>query len=167
MSTKAILDQFSNAKKTTPELAATCMNGAIGIMDKLEDEMAQHPQVQLEVDHWFADGLYARAMFIPEGVAAVGRRHKKGQLSVLVKGELTLIGEGPDTRIKAPKVMTSEAGIRRAAFAHSDSILVTVHATDCKDPDKVTELLTEPGRPHIEKVCKETGQGEKMKRLEE
>jgi hypothetical protein len=130
------------------------------LLDDLEDEMARHPQVKLEVEEWFADGLYARAIFIPAGTVATGRKHKQGQISILIKGDVTMVGEGDDQRIKAPKVTVSEAGLRRAAFAHEDAILVTVHATDCKDSAKITEALTEPARPHIEKLRLETGQGE-------
>lgn len=130
------------------------------LLDELEDEMVKHPQVKLEVEEWFGDGLYARAIFMPAGTVATGRKHKQGQISILVKGEVTMTGEGQDQRMKAPKVTVSEAGLRRAAFAHEDTILVTVHATDCKDSDKITEALTEPARPHIEKVRIETGQGE-------
>lgn len=129
-------------------------------IDELEDEIAKLPQVKLEVDEWFADGLYARAMFIPAGVALTGAKHKRGMVSILIKGELTLVGDGENTNVKAPKVMVSEPGTRRAGFAHSDSIIVTVCATECKDSSQIMEATTEPARPHIEKIRVETGQGE-------
>jgi hypothetical protein len=129
-------------------------------IDELEDEIAKLPQVKLEVDEWFADGLYARAMFIPAGVALTGAKHKRGMVSILMKGELTLVGDGENTHVKAPKVMVSEPGTRRAGFAHSDTIIITICATECKDSSKIMEATTEPARPHIEKVRVETGQGE-------
>jgi hypothetical protein len=60
-------------------------------VEALEELMAQYPQTDLEVDHYFSDGLYGRAVFIPAGVAATGKVHKKDHLSFLMMGTVTVL----------------------------------------------------------------------------
>lgn len=123
-------------------------------IEALEELMAQYPQTDLDVDHYFSDGLYARAMFIPAGVALTGKVHKRDHLNFLMMGEITVMTDDGMQTLHAPKIIPAMKGIKRAGYAHTDSIWVTVHATDATDPEQAEDELTEPGRPEIEAMKK-------------
>jgi hypothetical protein len=110
----------------------------------LESRMLQHPQVQIEVQHLFSEGLYSRRMFVPKGVMWTGKIHRKGHICVLLSGEMTVVSGEMSERLIAPAVFTSRPGVKRAGFAHTDSIFMTVHATTETDLDKIEAELIAP-----------------------
>ncbi len=124
-------------------------------VEALEETMAQYPQVDLEVDHYFSDGLYGRAMYIPAGVALTGKAHKRDHLNFLLKGKITVMTDAGMQTIEAPKIIPATKGIKRAGFAHTDVIWVTVHATNAKDPDEAEAELVEPLRPEIQELIEQ------------
>ena len=123
-------------------------------VEALEELMAQQPQIDLEVDHYFSDGLYGRAIFIPAGVAATGKVHKKDHLSFLMMGTLSVLTDDGMQTLTAPKIIKASKGTKRAVYSHTDSVWVTVHATDATDPEQAVDELVEPGRPEIEAMKK-------------
>lgn len=115
-----------------------------GRICSLESRMLQHPQVQIEVQHLFSEGLYSRRMFVPKGVMWTGKIHRKGHICVLLSGEMTVVSGEMSERLIAPAVFTSQPGVKRAGFAHTDSIFMTVHATTETDLDKIEAELIAP-----------------------
>jgi hypothetical protein len=103
-------------------------------------EEQQRPDV-LEPTHYFARGVYCRRMDIPAGICVVGKLHKHSQITMLIQGELTLYSELGTVRMKAPHIAETPAGVKRVAFAHSDSVIVTAHGTDITDPEKIEDEL--------------------------
>jgi quercetin dioxygenase-like cupin family protein len=93
--------------------------------------------IDLPVKHYFSQGVYARELFIPKGTVLTGHIHKYTQLNVLVMGDMTVQTEDGPKRVKPPFVVVSPAGIKRAAYAHEDSIWLTVHGTDETDLEKI------------------------------
>jgi hypothetical protein len=112
--------------------------------------MAQQPQAELGLEHFFVDGLYARAMTIPKGVALTGKIHKRDHLNFLLKGRISVMTDSGMKELTAPQIIPSIKGVKRAGYAHEECVWVTVHATDATDPETAEEELTEPGRPEIE-----------------
>ncbi len=109
-------------------------------VDALAKHMETCPRVDLPVTHRFAEGLYARELFIPKGVIAVGKIHKHGHISIFSKGHISVMDEmGIVIEIKAPFSMVSIPGVRRVAYAHEDTVWTTVHATYLKDIDRIEE----------------------------
>ena len=47
---------------------------------KAQNVMLSMPQAETETKHHFADGIYARELFIPAGVCLVGALHKTNHL---------------------------------------------------------------------------------------
>lgn len=101
------------------------------------------PQVDCPITHHFAPGVYMREMFIPAGVMLTGAVHKTEHLTVLVKGRLLLVNGSGGTEVVAPATLLSPAGIKRAGYAVEDSVVMTIHATNETDPDKLVSELTE------------------------
>jgi len=113
-------------------------------IERLQASMRELPQVELETKHHFAHGLYARELFRPKDTTIVGKVHKQEHLYIVLSGEVTIVGEGGRTRVKAPCVFVSPPGTKRAVYAHVDSICMTVHRTDLTDLEAIETELIEP-----------------------
>ena len=96
--------------------------------------------------HHFCEGVYAREFFLPKGHTCTGRVHKTACFNVLLSGKITLaMGalEEPQV-ISAPQFFVSEAGEKKALYAHEDTVFITFHATELTDGDKMMDLFTVP-----------------------
>ncbi len=94
----------------------------------LQEVMLSMPQVELALNHYFANNLYARELIIPKDVTIVGKIHKYDHFVMVIKGELSFSADDYSVkRVKAPFIMRSKAGAKRAIYAHEDSTMVTVH----------------------------------------
>lgn len=102
----------------------------------LENEMRKLPQIEIETKHHFAPGVYMREVFIPKGSLVTGKIHKTEHLSILSQGEMSVLTEGGMKRLTASTVVKSFPGIKRAVFAHEDSVWITVHP----NTDNETEI---------------------------
>lgn len=109
----------------------------------LQDAMTDMPQVECPVRHIFAPGLYVREMTIPKGVTAVGAVHKTKHVTTISKGRLLLMTDEGIQEVGAGYTGVSEPGIKRAAYALEDTVMVCYHATDETDLDKLAEELTD------------------------
>jgi len=96
------------------------------------------------VNHFFAPGLYARALSRKAGAFIIGHRHKKEHLNILLNGRLRVYMDGVVTEIVGPSVpFISKAGVRKATLALEDSTLITFHPTNETDLEKLEEELIE------------------------
>jgi quercetin dioxygenase-like cupin family protein len=98
-------------------------------------------QVNLPVRHHFSRGVYSRELFIPQGCTLVGKIHKHSQTNICLKGHLSVATEDGVKDVKAGDVIVSPPGIKRAAYAHEDSLWLTVHGTDETDLEKLEDEL--------------------------
>lgn len=108
---------------------------------RLEQEILECVPAEMPLQHFFADGLYARALMIPKHCVLTGAIHKREHINILVKGDITVVTEDGPRRIQAPCVMVSRPGTKRAGFAHEDSLWITVHACEAKDVEAAEQLL--------------------------
>jgi quercetin dioxygenase-like cupin family protein len=113
-------------------------------IERLQASMRSLPQVTLETKHHFADGMYCRELFRPAGTTIVGKVHRREHFYIVLSGDVTVVGEGGTTRLKAPCILVSPPGTKRAVYAHEDSTCITVHRTDETDLDAIERELIEP-----------------------
>jgi hypothetical protein len=108
--------------------------------------MARLPQIDLSehTKHHFADGLYIRELFRPAGTTIVGKTHKKAHFYIVLSGIVTVVGDGKRETYEAPAIIKSLPGTKRAVFAHTDAICITVHPTDSQDLQRIEAELIEP-----------------------
>ena len=109
-------------------------------LHELEDIMRTMPQMELQTDHYFADGMYARVLFRPAGTLIVGKVHKKEHFYIIAKG---CVQVGKEV-YKAGTVIVSSPGTKRAVLALEDSICMTIHRTKKRNLDKIERKLIEP-----------------------
>lgn len=104
----------------------------------LERKMAKLPQVELTLEHYFENGMYARVMQVPKGVIISGKIHTTGTIGVLCKGAMRVWGEDGIMRtVKAPYIHTAKPGHKRVGLAIEDVVWVTIHRTDLTDLDQI------------------------------
>jgi len=102
------------------------------------EQWSHYPQVPLQLKHHFLPGYYLRELFIPAGIITVSKIHKFPCLNILSKGErITTIrddeegsptyGDYVPTRIRAPHMYWSEAGLQRISYTIEDAVWITQH----------------------------------------
>lgn len=106
----------------------------------LEAAMREMPQVELQTDHYFADGMYARVLFRPAGTLIVGKVHKREHFYIVARGKVQI---GKEV-LEAGTVIVSKPSTKRAVYALEDSICLTVHRTKKRNLDKIEKQLVEP-----------------------
>lgn len=107
----------------------------------------------MPVSHHFSRGVYARELFIPKGTVLTGRVHKYSQINVLLRGEISVLTEDGIVRIKAPHVIESPAGTKRAGYAHEDTVWMTICGTHTTDVDALEDELTTRTYAEYEGYC--------------
>lgn len=110
-------------------------------VNAIEALMAQQPQVDLKVEHYFSEGVYARALEIPAGIQLTGKIHKFEQLNILAKGKMkVLVGDYYKT-VEAPFIVVSPPGTKRIAIALEDCVWITVHGTHETDLELIEKTF--------------------------
>lgn len=117
---------------------------------RLQDEMLRMPQVDIPIEHAFADGVYARTMRVPAGVALVGKLHKTRHLWFLMSGKVTVYTEFGLKTYEAPAMIVSEPGEKRVIVAHTDVVWTNIHATNETDPEKIEREVISPTYDDLE-----------------
>lgn len=119
---------------------------------KFEAMLLQMPQAHTPVTHEFCDGIYARTMFIPKGVALTGAIHSNENFLIIRTGDITVWTEAGMKRLRTGELIFSKAGIKRVGYAHEDTLLTTFHAnpTNEKNPELLWELFTVPDESYLE-----------------
>lgn len=94
------------------------------------DYMKTQPQIEIEVVHHFADGLYTKEMRIPAGVAMGKEVHPYTHQSFLAKGRVHLFRDDRDDIIEAPACICVEKGVAHTVIAITDVVWFCTHNTD-------------------------------------
>lgn len=115
--------------------------------------VAQGDGQELPVQHHFSRGVYARELFIPQGVVLVGKIHRFSQINIVLKGDISVLTEHGVRRLKGGDMFVSPAGIKRAGFAHEDTTWLTIHGTNETDPDKLEAELIAGSFEEFDALC--------------
>ncbi|GAA5075447.1 hypothetical protein [Lysobacter panacisoli] len=102
---------------------------------QLQDLLLQFPQVENEPEHYFADGIYGRALPIKAGSIIVGKIHRHEHIVMLIKGSVTVNTDRGMETITAPHIWVAAPGAKRAFYAHEDSLLFTAHTNPNNERD--------------------------------
>ena len=126
---------------TTKDEDLLAIEGNIEKLSKLEAEMLKHEQIDIEVSHYFAPGVYCREMRVPKGVMLTGKIHRHSHMNIMSKGDATIVNEDGKIRVQAPYSFVSKPGTKRAFYAHEDTVWTTIHATDETDLEKLEDEI--------------------------
>ena len=122
-----------------------------GKVAELERTMRGMPQVALQTNHYFADGMYAREVVRPAGTVIVGKVHRKEHFYIVTKGRVRVVMDDKMVEYEAPAVIVSKPGTKRAVYAIEDSVCMTVHRSKKRNLDKLeAELVEEDNQAHFD-----------------
>lgn len=111
----------------------------------LQNVLSKMEQYVPETTHYFADGMYCRSVFRHAGVCVVGKVHKREHFYMVVQGAVAVVQDGAERKVyRAPAIIVSKPGTKRAVVALEDSTCLTVHRTDKTDLDEIEAELIEP-----------------------
>lgn len=113
---------------------------------RLQAEMQCMPQLEMQLNHHFAPGVYVRELVIPAGAVVVGKMHATEHISIMSKGRLVVVTEEGQKVIEAPCTMVAPRGTKRAVYALEETVFINVHPnpTNEKDLDKLEEIFIIP-----------------------
>ena len=98
--------------------------------------LLQLPQVLLRTEHEFCNGIYARTMYIPKGIALTGAIHAEENFFVVRSGAIIVYTEKGMKQCKTGDMYISYPGIKRVGFATEDTVIRTFH----HNPENITDL---------------------------
>lgn len=107
-----------------------------------EARLREFPQIDIEIVHHFADGVYAREARLKAGTVATGKIHAGEHLNIVSAGAIEVWTEDGMKVIRAPFTFVSRPGTKRVGLALLDTVWTTVHA----NPDNEKSLVTLEGR---------------------
>lgn len=110
---------------------------------RLEHALTKFEQLEIKTTHYFAEGLYAREIFIPAGTILTGKIHKSEHLNIVSQGRIAVWTEDGMKEVAAPFTMVSRPGTKRVGYALEDTVWTTIHATHERDLEKLEAELIE------------------------
>lgn len=94
------------------------------------------------VDHYHAEGLYGRRVYVPAKSTVVTKVHLSQHITVALKGTCTVYdATGKRTTVHSPNVFVTEPGTLRAIYCHDDVEWLTVHACSLKKVSEIENIL--------------------------
>ena len=114
---------------------------------QLEDALREMPgQFDLNTFtyHHFAEGVYCRELFIPEGTVATGKIHRHQTMNILVYGDLRVTTDDGVKTLTGPKIFNSRPGTKKAVCAITDCLLLNIHPTNLTDLEEIENEFIVP-----------------------
>lgn len=95
------------------------------------------------VDHYHADGLYGRRIYVPADTTVITKVHLTQHITIALKGTCTVFDEkGNRKTITSPNVFVTEKGTCRAVYCHDDVEWLTVHACELKEIKQIEHAIS-------------------------
>ena len=98
-------------------------------------------EVDLETQHHFSSGVYAKQMMLPKGYFALSHAHNYDHLSILASGKVIVKTDESTEEFTAPACLTIKKNLNHSITALEDAHWFCVHATEETNPNKVDEVL--------------------------
>ena len=98
----------------------------------------------MELEHFFADGLYGRRWGCKAGVILTTRIHTVQHLSTVSRGKIAVASTDGLRIVEAGEMFVTQPGTQRVILVLEDAVFTTVHANpdNLKDPEELTAKFT-------------------------
>ena len=103
---------------------------------QLQDVIAEFPQIECPVEHYFSPGQYTRKCTIPAGSLVVGKMHRHQHPTFLLSGTVRINTDRGMEEITGPHIWISQVNAKRALYTLTDCVFATVHL----NPTDTTDL---------------------------
>jgi hypothetical protein len=81
------------------------------------------------IDAKYGCCTYAREILLQKGNLVIGKIHRHQHLNIISKGRVTVFTEFGKKELEGPCTFVSEVGLKRAVYAHEDTMWTTIHLT--------------------------------------
>jgi hypothetical protein len=108
---------------------------------RLEEELLELPQVDLQTQMFAHGGMGARTIFVPAGTAITGALTNIANVCI-VCGDITVTTNDGMKRFTGYHVLKAESGFKRAGFAHADTWWSTIWPTEKTDAREMEDEMT-------------------------
>jgi hypothetical protein len=108
---------------------------------QIEAQILKMPQVELPIEHYHINGVYARSMFIPAGTLLTGKIHNFESIAILAKGTIRITNGTESYVISEGHIMVDQPGVKRLGYAETDVVFITVHRTDNTEIEAIEDEL--------------------------
>lgn len=112
-------------------------------VEALQDEVIKHPQYEPPTEHIFHGGMYCRQVWRPAGCLIVGKVHKKEHFYMVVTGTVRVTTDDGVQTITGPFLLCSKPGTKRAVYAETDALCMTIHRVESDTVEAVESELVE------------------------
>ena len=112
-----------------------------GIETTPAETVEQITHKDVEIEHYFAGGVYAKQMTIAKDCKIPTHKHVYDHLSILAKGRVQVTVSRETTEYVAPAAIEIKRDLVHTLTAMEDSVWYCIHATDCTDIGKIDEIL--------------------------
>jgi hypothetical protein len=113
---------------------------------RMEDYLLTLPQAEIPVNHYINNGIYYREITIPQGVFCTGSIYAESHIHFVIRGDMTVLTEEGLKRVTGPCTFVSAPNVKRAGYAHEETVWAAVFRTDETDPDKAFEAIEKRAR---------------------
>ncbi|MDD3884549.1 MAG: hypothetical protein PHW66_06390 [Gallionella sp.] len=114
---------------------------AVNMVREFEAKARKLQQVDIPTDHVIHGGMYARTIPIPAGVVLTGVFIQVPTILVL-DGDVTVNAGDQPVRLTGRRILAASANRRQVFFAHADSILTMLFATQAKTVSEAEDEFT-------------------------
>lgn len=111
------------------------------LLGELCKENEEENSVQIDMEHYKCNGIYAREMKAPAGALIVGKIHRRPQINVISKGTVRVATDEGIETITGPSTFICPAGTKRAVLVLEDVTWTTFHETESDDMEVITKEL--------------------------
>ena len=112
-------------------------------VDALQSEISKYPQYEPPTEHIFHGGMYCRQVWRPAGCLIVGKVHKKEHFYMIVSGTVKITTDDGVQTITGPFLLCSKPGTKRAVYAETDALCMTIHRVESDTVEEVESELVE------------------------
>lgn len=122
------------------------VDAPVSMRDKvqaLQDELCNLPQFEPPTEHVFHGGMYCRQVWRPAGCLIIGKVHKKEHFYMIVSGTVTVTTDDGVQTLTGPMLLCSKPGTKRAVYADTDALCMTIHRVDSDNLESVESDLVE------------------------
>lgn len=112
-------------------------------IEALQSEINKHPQYEPPTEHLFHGGMYCRQVWRPAGCLIIGKVHKKEHFYMIVSGTVRITTDDGVQTLTGPCLLCSKPGTKRAVYAETDALCMTIHRVESNALEEVESELVE------------------------
>lgn len=113
-------------------------------VEAMQAEMLKRPQYEPVTTHTFHAGMYCRQVWRAADVTIVGKVHKCEHFYFVVNGTVLITTDDGVQRVTGPHLLCSKPGTKRAVYAETDALCMTIHRTDAVTVEQAEAEMVEP-----------------------